>query len=99
MVARNSTQRPVVAIVLLMALLTQLEYPFLYALVAGGRWPGALLLTVRNGLLVWATIWSGLRLWRTTREEPATESAVRQPPVATSLDATQGSAEVELSGV
>lgn len=90
---RDTSQRPVVTAILWLLALTQLEYPYMYALVAEGSVAGALLLLVRNGLLLGITVWSGVRLWRASRETPPVESA------AVTLDSTTGSTEVELSGV
>ncbi|MGY4098996.1 glycosyltransferase family 87 protein [Nocardia sp. R16R-3T] len=60
----HSSQRPVLLLVLATALLSQVEFPFLYDRVATGSWPGVVVLTVRNGMLFCATTWSIVRLWR-----------------------------------
>ncbi|WP_433681092.1 glycosyltransferase 87 family protein [Nocardia sp. CA-119907] len=62
----RTTQRPAVVLVLVTALASQVEFPFVYDRVATGSWPGVLVLTLRNGLLVWATVWSIVRLYRST---------------------------------
>ncbi|MEV6325938.1 glycosyltransferase 87 family protein [Nocardia sp. NPDC051787] len=61
---RRTTQRPVLRLVLATALVSQVEFPFVYDRVATGSWPGVMVLTVRNGLLVCATVWSVVRLCR-----------------------------------
>ncbi|WP_054813132.1 glycosyltransferase 87 family protein [Nocardia arizonensis] len=58
----RTTQRPVVTLVLAAALTTQIEFPFVYDRVATGALPGVVVLVLRNGLLIYATVWSLLRL-------------------------------------
>ncbi|UGT68142.1 DUF2029 domain-containing protein [Nocardia gipuzkoensis] len=60
----RTTQRPVLGLVLATALVSQVEFPFLYDRVATGSWPGVIVLTVRNGMLLWATVWSVVLLYR-----------------------------------
>ncbi|WP_280411702.1 hypothetical protein [Nocardia asiatica] len=60
----RTTQRPVLALVLLTALVSQVEFPFLYDRVATGSWPGVIVLMVRNGMLLCATVWSMTLLCR-----------------------------------
>jgi hypothetical protein len=60
----RTTQRPVLGLVLATALVSQVEFPFLYDRVATGSWPGVIVLTVRNGMLLWATVWSVMLLCR-----------------------------------
>jgi hypothetical protein len=84
---RGSSQRPIVALVLVLAGITQLEYPFVYDQVARGTAAGALVLLLRNGLLVWATVWSGLRLWRCTRADGG-HDRLRVAETATTLQTT-----------
>ncbi|MBF6339348.1 DUF2029 domain-containing protein [Nocardia abscessus] len=60
----HTTQRPVLGLVLATALVSQVEFPFLYDRVATGSWPGVIVLTVRNGMLLWATVWSVVLLCR-----------------------------------
>ncbi|WP_280252700.1 glycosyltransferase family 87 protein [Nocardia abscessus] len=60
----RTTQRPVLGLVLATALVSQVEFPFLYDRVATGSWPGVIVLTVRNGMLLWATVWSVVLLCR-----------------------------------
>ncbi|WP_281918354.1 glycosyltransferase 87 family protein [Nocardia sputorum] len=62
----RTTQRPVLLMVLATALVSQVEFPFVYDRVATGSWPGVLVLTVRNSLLLGATVWSVARLCRDT---------------------------------
>ncbi|WP_330230604.1 glycosyltransferase 87 family protein [Nocardia sp. NBC_00508] len=61
---RHTMQRPVLMLVLATALVSQVEFPFVYDRVATGSWPGVIVLTVRNGLLLCATVWSIVRLCR-----------------------------------
>ncbi len=70
----RTTQRPVLALVLLTALVSQVEFPFLYDRVATGSWPGVIVLTVRNGMLLCATVWSMMLLCR-DRSRPSRECA------------------------
>ncbi|MBF6229305.1 DUF2029 domain-containing protein [Nocardia abscessus] len=60
----RTTLRPVLGLVLATALVSQVEFPFLYDRVATGSWPGVIVLTVRNGMLLWATVWSVVLLCR-----------------------------------
>ncbi|QIS19448.1 glycosyltransferase 87 family protein [Nocardia terpenica] len=60
----RTTQRPILWLVLATALLTQVEFPFVYDRVATGSWPGVIVLALRNSLLLYATVWSVIRLWR-----------------------------------
>ncbi|WP_330249687.1 hypothetical protein OG874_25655 [Nocardia sp. NBC_00565] len=65
-------------LVLAAALVSQVEFPFVYDRVATGSWPGVLVLTLRNGLLLCATVWSVARLYRSVGENPM---SVRHRPV------------------
>ncbi|MEU1998823.1 glycosyltransferase family 87 protein [Nocardia gamkensis] len=84
----RTTQRPVVMLVLATALLSQVEFPFVYDRVATGSWPGVIVLTLRNGLLLCATVWSVARLrgegTRTFREYPGSPRSVGRPVAASS---------------
>ncbi|MGW4364124.1 glycosyltransferase 87 family protein [Nocardia takedensis] len=60
----RSAQRPLLPVILLVAFASQVEFPFVYDRVATGTLPGVLVLTVRNALLLAATAWSVLLLWR-----------------------------------
>lgn len=71
----RSTQRPVLLLVLATALTSQVEFPFLYDRVATGSWPGVVVLTVRNGMLLCATMWSIVRLCRNGLDHPGRPSA------------------------
>ncbi|MCP3817407.1 DUF2029 domain-containing protein [Streptomyces sp. A3M-1-3] len=51
---------------------TLLEFPLWFSHVVASDWPGILLLTVRNGLLVAAALTACRRLWRDTVRGPAT---------------------------
>ncbi|MEV5833293.1 hypothetical protein [Nocardia sp. NPDC052112] len=67
----RSTQRPVLLLVLATALLSQLEFPFLYDRVATGSWSGVVVPAVRNGMLLCATIWSIVQLCCNGPDHPA----------------------------
>ncbi|MBO0854480.1 MAG: DUF2029 domain-containing protein [Nocardia sp.] len=66
---RSTTQRPIVLLVLVSALLSQVEFPFVYDKVASGHVVGVIVLLLRNGVLVYATVWSIVRLWRPVDDE------------------------------
>ncbi|MEV6333695.1 hypothetical protein AB0M12_03160 [Nocardia vinacea] len=71
----RSTQRPVLLLVLATALLSQVEFPFLYDRVATGSWSGVVVLTVRNGMLLCAAVWSIVQLCRNGLDHPGYPSA------------------------
>lgn len=58
---------------------TLLEFPVWFAHVVAGDRLGVLLLAVRNGLLVAATLTACLRLWRQTVTEPRRRRALSRP--------------------
>ncbi|WP_433520928.1 glycosyltransferase family 87 protein [Nocardia pseudovaccinii] len=66
----RSTQRPVLLLVLATALMSQVEFPFVYDRVATGSWSGVVVLTVRNGMLLCATMWSIVRLCHDGLDHP-----------------------------
>ncbi|MFE3098280.1 glycosyltransferase 87 family protein [Streptomyces sp. NPDC059248] len=57
-------------LVLLASAVTTVEFPLLFDRVVASDPVGVLLLLVRNGLLVAATVWAGRRLWRATAPGP-----------------------------
>ncbi|MGW0129861.1 hypothetical protein [Streptomyces sp. NPDC003299] len=68
--ARHTVQRPVTVLIALAAVASIVVYPVLYRDVILGTTTGAVLMLVRNGLLVTAAVWSFVRLWRATRPAP-----------------------------
>jgi hypothetical protein len=90
----RTTQRPVVMLVLATALLSQVEFPFVYDRVATGSRPGVVVLALRNGLLLCATVWSVVRL-RGARCRSASRRGRRQSsatrPAAASIAAASWS--------
>ncbi|MEU6813017.1 glycosyltransferase family 87 protein [Streptomyces sp. NPDC046831] len=69
--ARETTQRPVAALVALASLVSVIAYPVLYHEVAACSWTGCALMLVRNGLLAAAAALSLARLWRSARPRAA----------------------------
>ncbi|MFI9200757.1 glycosyltransferase 87 family protein [Streptomyces sp. NPDC053048] len=70
-----------VLLVLLAAPLTQLEFPIWFSHVVASDKLGVATLTLRNGLLVAATLIACTRLWReTVTDRPATEEEEPEPP-------------------
>ncbi|MEV7779121.1 glycosyltransferase 87 family protein [Kitasatospora sp. NPDC088351] len=64
---RGSSQRPVVLLVLAATPLTLLEFPLMFTEVVGSDPLAVTVLTLRNLLLLVATVLSCVRLWRSTR--------------------------------
>ncbi|GHG72113.1 glycosyltransferase 87 family protein [Streptomyces griseocarneus] len=69
-----------VLLVLIAAPLTQLEFPIWFAHVIASDKLGVATLTLRNGLLVAATVISCRRLWQETVTEPRTAEEEPEPP-------------------
>ncbi|MEV7129082.1 glycosyltransferase 87 family protein [Streptomyces sp. NPDC093260] len=65
--SRQTTQRPVAALIAAAAVVSVVAYPTLYHLVASCTWTGCVVMFVRNGLLGVAAVLSLARLWRSTR--------------------------------
>ncbi|MFD7591470.1 glycosyltransferase 87 family protein [Kitasatospora sp. NPDC059812] len=64
---RGSSQRPVALLILLACPLTLAEFPLMFSrILASERW-GVTVLSLRNLLLLAATVLSCIRLWRATR--------------------------------
>ncbi|MFD6875219.1 MULTISPECIES: glycosyltransferase 87 family protein [unclassified Streptomyces] len=78
--SRHTTQRPIAWLLAVATALTSLIFPVWYGPdILGNTALGTLLLCARNGILLYATVWSGLRLWRATVvPEPALRAAVVQ---------------------
>ncbi len=64
---RDTSQRPVAAPLLVCCVLTQLEFPILWNGIFDRGLAVAVVIAVRNALLVGATLWSAALVWRSTR--------------------------------
>ncbi|MEU6895710.1 glycosyltransferase family 87 protein [Streptomyces sp. NPDC046557] len=64
--SRHTTQRPIAWLLAATTLLTSLIFPVWYGDVLLNTWTGTVLLCARNGTLLYATVWSGIRLWKAT---------------------------------
>ncbi|MDH6127254.1 glycosyltransferase 87 family protein [Kitasatospora sp. GP82] len=73
---RGSSQKPVAALILVATMFTTLEFPILFGQVHNSLPWGVAVLTVRNGLLLVATLLSCRRLWRSTRGADAERTVV-----------------------
>ncbi|WP_234327268.1 glycosyltransferase 87 family protein [Streptomyces sp. NRRL WC-3742] len=81
---RGTSQRPVALLILLACPLTVLEFPTLFTQVLGSDALAITVLSLRNLLLVAATVVSCVRLWRSTRAAaplPATVVLEQPEPV------------------
>jgi hypothetical protein len=67
---RQTTQRPVAVLLMLATGLTAAEYPLFFTDLAGGRAYAVAVLLMRNALLLAATVWSCVRLWRASEPQP-----------------------------
>ncbi|MGW1029270.1 glycosyltransferase 87 family protein [Streptomyces sp. NPDC002577] len=65
--SRQTTQRPVAALLAVATAVSALAYPVLYAQVTACTWTGCLVMLGRNGLLTAAAVVSFRRLWRSSR--------------------------------
>jgi hypothetical protein len=65
--SRQTTQRPVAALVLVATAVSSVVYPALYQQVEASTWTGCALMVLRNGLLATAAVLSLVRLWRASR--------------------------------
>jgi hypothetical protein len=63
---RQTTQRAVVALLLVATALTTVEFPFFFQQIISGHVGFTLVLVLRNVLLLVATVVSGVNLWRST---------------------------------
>ncbi|WP_433192740.1 glycosyltransferase 87 family protein [Nocardia sp. CA-107356] len=93
----RTTQRPVLMLVLATALVTQVEFPFVYDRVATGSWWGVLVLTLRNGLLLGAAVWSVVRLCR-SRFRSSHEYAETPMSLQIGSDERRGATAVSATG-
>ncbi|MFC8719816.1 glycosyltransferase 87 family protein [Kitasatospora sp. NPDC057198] len=62
----STTQRPVVFLLLPAVGVTTVDYPLFFDTMLVGGWRPTLVILLRNGLLLAATVWSAARLWRAT---------------------------------
>ncbi|MFH8406117.1 glycosyltransferase 87 family protein [Streptomyces sp. NPDC018019] len=83
MTLRASRMALPAVLVLLAAGATLLEFPVWFADVVASQGRGVVLLTVRNGLLVAASLTACRRLWRSTVRAPAVSPAARRRTPAT----------------
>ncbi|MFJ6720983.1 MULTISPECIES: glycosyltransferase family 87 protein [unclassified Streptomyces] len=72
--SRHTTQRPIAWLLAAATLLTSLVFPVWYGDVLQNTWFGTILLCARNGVLLYATVWSGVRLWRATVTRSAADA-------------------------
>ncbi|MCS0636352.1 glycosyltransferase 87 family protein [Streptomyces sp. LP05-1] len=79
LVFRGSPMRPAARLVLVATGVTLLEFPIWFSHVVDSDPLGLLLLTVRNGLLVAASVSAGRVLWRRTVTEPRLREPVPVP--------------------
>ncbi|WP_329195751.1 MULTISPECIES: glycosyltransferase family 87 protein [unclassified Streptomyces] len=78
--SRHTTQRPVAWLLAAAAVLTSLVFPVWYGDVLQNTWFGTLLLCARNGVLLYATVWSGVRLWKATVSTAGVEPGPARTP-------------------
>lgn len=70
--SKRTTQRPIAWLVLVATGLTNLIFPVMYGTdILANTALGTFLLCARNGILLYATVWSGVRLWKATVPAPA----------------------------
>ncbi|MEV8534613.1 glycosyltransferase 87 family protein [Streptomyces sp. NPDC051211] len=60
-------------ILLVATAFTQLEFPTFFSQIVGSDWVGIVLIVIRNGLLVWATVSACRVLWAASRTAPEAE--------------------------
>lgn len=71
MLSRQTRMKPIIWLLMLVALFGQLVYPFTYGNMMTGGWYGVLFQSLRIGLLMVATVWAVVRIMRPT---PAAET-------------------------
>ncbi|MBT2404548.1 MULTISPECIES: glycosyltransferase family 87 protein [unclassified Streptomyces] len=65
--SKHTTQRPIAWLVVIATGLTNLIFPVMYGTdILANTALGTFLLCARNGILLYATVWSGVRLWKAT---------------------------------
>ncbi|MEU3912734.1 MULTISPECIES: glycosyltransferase family 87 protein [Streptomyces] len=83
--SKNTTQRPIAWLLVAANALTTLIFPICYGSdILTNSTLGTVLLCTRNGLLLYATVWSGVRLWKATvlpksLPQQAREAELRAP--------------------
>ncbi|MFJ9627486.1 glycosyltransferase 87 family protein [Streptomyces sp. NPDC101175] len=77
--SRRTVQRPVAALIVAATAISSVEFPALYGDVIHSTWTGCALMVARNGLLAAAAVLSFVRLWRSSRQVPATPHARVRP--------------------
>ncbi|MFB9510669.1 glycosyltransferase 87 family protein [Streptomyces aurantiacus] len=78
--SRQTTQRPVAALITAAAAVSTLAYPVLYDDVVACTWTGSLLMLARNGLLVTAAGLSFHRLWTAAARPEGSEGPTPSEP-------------------
>ncbi|WP_055599901.1 glycosyltransferase 87 family protein [Streptomyces aureus] len=73
--SRGTVMRPVALLLLPAAALSSLAYPVLYDHVVAGTTQGLIVMVLRNGLLLAATLLAARRLWTSTVTGPPEEAA------------------------
>ncbi|WP_075975503.1 glycosyltransferase family 87 protein [Actinokineospora bangkokensis] len=93
LVSRQTTQRPVVALIAVMVPLTSLEFPLLFNELLKGSAPAVVAVLVRNAVLLVAAVWSAVLLHRGYRRRAAEPVAVLPPPREEPAEAEQEPSE------
>ncbi|WP_354639346.1 glycosyltransferase family 87 protein [Kitasatospora camelliae] len=76
---RGSSQRPVAVLILLAVAVTTVDYPLFFDAMISGGWRPTVVILVRNGLLLTASLWSAGRLWRASVSTVPVLREARQP--------------------
>lgn len=79
---RGTSQRPIALLLLPAIGITTIDYPLFFDAMQAGGWRPTAVILARNGLLLTAGVWSGVRLWRAT-VSPAAEP---RPAAAAHVD-------------
>lgn len=72
----KSRLRPVIWLLLPVAICGQLVYPWFYGSMMDGGWYGVLVQTIRVGLLMIATVWAMVRVMRPAASDPSTAASL-----------------------
>jgi uncharacterized membrane protein len=78
MLDRRTLMKPVIYILLPVAILGQAVYPLSYGVMMHGGWYGVLFQLARISLLVWATVWATLLIMRPRTDDSRTISSVEE---------------------
>ncbi|KUM68783.1 hypothetical protein AQI70_32755 [Streptomyces curacoi] len=84
--SRQTTQRPVAALIVLATAVSAVVFPALYRQVETSTWAGCALMVLRNGLLVAAATLAFRRLWRSTGPSVPRPSTLEKPLPASEPD-------------